>query len=256
MSAGSKTGDVITVDFQTYNASDVTVAPDALPLAVLVINGTNNGATCTVTNKATGIYKVAVTLPTIAEADILQIRVAYIISGATRHWHIWDGIGVTSQSDDLAGQITALDATVQDLVSDVEDIITVINSINTSFAAAGRIAIPRVSYQGTLNLYKGDSYGNGLNPSIEIPYTNSNDISATTAHIEITSEPNGEGTVYYTATDGTITDNGGGSWTIAYDIPTTGTDDLTIGAETAYYHTWIVEGADTATTGKGSVNVR
>lgn len=253
--SGYKTGGVITVDFDTRNASDVTTAPDSLPLAVLVINGTNDAATCTVTNKATGIYKVAVTLPTVDDGDVLQIRVAYAISGATRHWHIWSGVGVTSQADDLAGQVTALDATVQDLVDDVEAIITTINAINTSFAAAGRIAIPRVAYQGNLQLYKNDSYGNGGNPAIEIPYTNANDISAGTAYIEITSEPNGEGTMYYEASDGTITDNGSGSWTIAYNVPTTGTDELTVGPETAYYHTWVEIGSERMTTGKGHVNV-
>lgn len=77
-----KSAQSVTVDFTTV--SPVTgAATDATgtPVGTLVVNGTDNGASVTVTNKATGVYKAAVTLPSLDAGDVVQLRIAATVAG-------------------------------------------------------------------------------------------------------------------------------------------------------------------------------
>lgn len=85
-----RTGDVVTAEFTTRGSTGAANA-DSLPTAKLVINGVDDGVSVTVTNKATGIYKASVTLPTTAEGDLLQIRVSATVSGVSDNADIWAG---------------------------------------------------------------------------------------------------------------------------------------------------------------------
>lgn len=58
-----KSGETIVVDFTTHDATGALTDADALPAGTLVIDGTDNAATVTVTNKATGRYKASVAIP-------------------------------------------------------------------------------------------------------------------------------------------------------------------------------------------------
>lgn len=59
-----KSGETVVLDFTTTNPTTGALAnADALPTGVLVIDGTDNAATVTVTNKATGRYKASVAIP-------------------------------------------------------------------------------------------------------------------------------------------------------------------------------------------------
>lgn len=86
----------ITVDFTVTGSTGALVNADSLPTGTLVVNGTDNGAVVTVTNKATGIYKAAVTLPTLAVGDVVQIRIAATVSGVASGAVVW------TDSKDLA----------------------------------------------------------------------------------------------------------------------------------------------------------
>lgn len=175
-----------------------------------------------------------VTIPAISWDNALaQPTVAQIADG------VWD--------EALSGHATAGTAgdTLSDILVDTAAIGTTINVIN----------VPLVAYNGTIILYKDDSYDDTLNPTVSFGSLLAADISGATAYIEITSEKDGAGTVYYTASDGTISGSSG-AWTVAYSIPTTGTDDLPIGIEVAYYHAWVEDGTSVATVGKGRVTVR
>lgn len=97
-----KTSDAITAEFTTANPTTGAAADaDSLPTGTLVINGTDNGATVTVTNIDTGRYKAAVTLPTIASGDTVQLAVAATVSSVAGKAIIWTETGDTKRNSDL-----------------------------------------------------------------------------------------------------------------------------------------------------------
>ncbi len=119
---------------------------------------------------------------------------------------------------------------------------------------ARTIGIPLVAYNGMLNLYSGNEYGT-YNPTITIPSTLIANISAATAYLKITSEENDGGTIYYSAADGVITGSSG-NWSVAFDVPATGTNNLPLGVNSCFYHAYVSNGTAVATVGKGKVTVR
>jgi len=71
-----RSGQSVTILFATNGS----VTPDALPVGTLYKNGTVNGASVTVTNISGTLYKVAVTLPTLAAADIVSLAMTYAVA--------------------------------------------------------------------------------------------------------------------------------------------------------------------------------
>ncbi len=73
---GVRSGQSVATEFTTRAFSTgVGTDADSLPAATLYVNGTANGALVTVTNQATGVYKAAVTLPTLAVNDVVSLLV-------------------------------------------------------------------------------------------------------------------------------------------------------------------------------------
>lgn len=85
-----RSGQSITVDFTTskFSTGEATAA-DSLPAATLVVNGTDDAATVTVTSKTGGKYKAAVTLPTLTVGDIVQLRVAATVDSVAGVGVVW-----------------------------------------------------------------------------------------------------------------------------------------------------------------------
>jgi hypothetical protein len=80
----------ITVLFTTrVFSTGVGTNADSLPTGTLYVNGTANGATVTVTNISTGLYKAAVTLPTLAIGDEVEIAIAATVSTIADKAVIW-----------------------------------------------------------------------------------------------------------------------------------------------------------------------
>ena len=85
-----RSGQSITVLFTTRVwATGVGTNADSLPTGTLYLNGTANGATVTVTNISTGLYKAAVTLPTLAVGDEVEIIIAATVSTIADTAVIW-----------------------------------------------------------------------------------------------------------------------------------------------------------------------
>lgn len=84
------TGQAVTVTFTTRDP-DTGSAADASdpPEGVLLLNGTDNGATVSVTNVGTGRYKAAVTLPTLADADVVELLITATVGSVTDSSVIW-----------------------------------------------------------------------------------------------------------------------------------------------------------------------
>ncbi len=71
--------------FATGSATDAT----GTPTGTLYVNGTADAASVTVTNITTGLYKAAVTLPTLAAGDVVELRINATVSGVTDNGIIW-----------------------------------------------------------------------------------------------------------------------------------------------------------------------
>src|SRR5215471_11886824 len=79
-----RSGQSITVEFTTRRADTGSATnADSLPTGTLIVNGTDNAATVTVTNIATGRYKAAVTLPTLAVGDIIELNINATVNSVT-----------------------------------------------------------------------------------------------------------------------------------------------------------------------------
>ncbi len=113
-----RSGQSITVLFTTRVwATGVGTNADSLPTGTLYINGTSNAASVTVTNISTGLYKAAVTLPTLAIGDEVEIAIAATVSSVSDKAVIWgdtkdtalDGSGLVTFSNTsiaTAGAVT------------------------------------------------------------------------------------------------------------------------------------------------------
>jgi len=80
----------ITAVFTTRNAlSGVGVNADSLPTGTLYVNGTADAASVTVTNITTGVYKAAVTLPTLAVGDVADLRINATVGAVADNGVVW-----------------------------------------------------------------------------------------------------------------------------------------------------------------------
>lgn len=79
----------VTVGFTTQDSTGAAKDADSLPSGTLVVNGTDNGASVTVTKNATGDYKAAVTLPTLTLGDQVHIRIAATVDTVAGKGIIW-----------------------------------------------------------------------------------------------------------------------------------------------------------------------
>lgn len=85
-----RSAQAITKTFTTrVFATGVGTNADSLPTGVLYVNGVANGATVTVTNLATGKYTAAVTLPTLALNDVVELMISATVSTIADAAVIW-----------------------------------------------------------------------------------------------------------------------------------------------------------------------
>src|SRR5436190_18272703 len=83
----------ITKVFTTRVASTgVATNADSTPTGTLYVNGTADAASVTVTNITTGVYKAAVTLPTLAVGDVVDLRINATVSSFADNAIIWQDI--------------------------------------------------------------------------------------------------------------------------------------------------------------------
>ncbi len=86
-----RSAESVTTVFTTASFSTgALVNADSLPTGVLYLNGTANGATVTVTNITTGIYKAAVTLPTLAVNDLVSLVISATVGGVAGGGKVWE----------------------------------------------------------------------------------------------------------------------------------------------------------------------
>jgi len=97
-----KSGQAVTVLFATANATTGAAADaSSTPTGTLYVNGTANGATVTVTNITTGVYKAAVTLPALSAGDVVSLRIAATVSAVAGEGIVWQDVADTKRVSDL-----------------------------------------------------------------------------------------------------------------------------------------------------------
>jgi len=97
-----KSGQAVTTEFTTADPTTAAATDaDSLPTGTLVVNGTDNAATVTVTNKTTGVYKAVVTLPALSAGDIVGIRIAATVGGVAGVAKVWEDVADTKRVSEL-----------------------------------------------------------------------------------------------------------------------------------------------------------
>lgn len=85
-----RSSQTIVVEFTTCRFDTGAVAnADSTPTGTLVVNGTDNGATVTITNVDTGRYKASVTLPTLSVGDIVELSIAATVNSVSGKAIVW-----------------------------------------------------------------------------------------------------------------------------------------------------------------------
>lgn len=108
-----RSGQSITKTFTTrVFATGVATNADSTPTGTLYVNGTADAATVTVTNITTGLYKAAVTLPTLAVGDVVDLRINATVSSVTDNAVIWtDTKDVELNASGHVSRVTLVDTT-------------------------------------------------------------------------------------------------------------------------------------------------
>lgn len=131
-----KSAQAVTVLFTTQNPT-TGAAADATgtPTGTLYVNGTANGATVTVTNITTGVYKAALTLPSLTAGDVVSLRIAATVASVAGEAVVWQDTTTAIVADEVwdeaaAGHATA--GTFGQIVSGTATLVTSISSAMTT----------------------------------------------------------------------------------------------------------------------------
>jgi hypothetical protein len=103
-----KTGQAVVAEFTTAHPTTGAAADaSSLPTGTLYVNGTANAATVTVTNQATGVYKAAVTLPTLAAGNLVAIRISATVATIAGEGIVWQDTADTIFVSDVSAVVVA-----------------------------------------------------------------------------------------------------------------------------------------------------
>lgn len=154
-----RSGQSITTVFTTrrFDTGAATNA-DTTPTGTLYVNGTADAASVTVTNITTGRYKAAVTLPTLAAGDLVELNINATVNSVTDNAVVW---GDTKDLILSAGFVPDVNVTTINAVSTVA--VTTINAvIGTSINPPTFDIAVASATAGTIILASTDAYGNAV----------------------------------------------------------------------------------------------
>lgn len=116
-----KSGQVITTLFTVkHPTTQLPADADSLPIGALYINGALDAAVVTVTRLSLGLYKVAVTLPSLTAGDIASLHVQVSVATAPGQGIIWQDVSDTRRLSDLVN-LSAAEAAAAVLALVYED---------------------------------------------------------------------------------------------------------------------------------------
>lgn len=155
-----QSGQSITILFTTrVFATGVGTNADSLPTGTLYKNGAANGATVTITNISTGLYKAAVTLPTLAVADEVEIAIAATVSSISDTAIIWGDTNdmVVNASGDVQANSVQINGVSASSVTTVNAVIGQANTIATD--SSGDVTFNNTSIATVTNLTNAPTSG-------------------------------------------------------------------------------------------------
>ena len=122
----------VTIEFTTSSPTTGAAAnADSTPTGTLILNGADNAASVTVTNIDTGRYKAAVTLPTLAVSDIVELLISATVGGTASKAIVWRDTKdlVYDSSGNITGNLSGS-------VGSVSSAVTVTGKPSVTLAAA------------------------------------------------------------------------------------------------------------------------
>jgi len=139
----------VTVEFTT--AHPTTGAPtsgDTTPTGTLFVDGVVNAAAVTVTNITTGVYRAAVTLPTLSAGQIVGIRITAVVATVSGTSVVWQDTADTALPSDNATAIAAIPTTpllaANYTAPSNADIATIKNAVGTPVNTGGTATIAAI----------------------------------------------------------------------------------------------------------------
>ncbi len=146
----------VTVIFTTrVFSTGVGTNADSLPTGTLYVNGTSNAASVTVTNISAGLYKAAVTLPTLAVGDQVELIISATVSTIADAAVIWgdtkdfladaSGYGTANLNGDLTATMKTSVTTAATAATPTAAAVTARVTANTDQWAGGTIPAPNVT---------------------------------------------------------------------------------------------------------------
>lgn len=233
-----RSGQSITKTFTTrVFATGVATDADSLPTGMLYVNGTADAATVSITNITTGFYKAAVTLPTLAVGDVVDLRINATVSSVTDNAVIWtDTKDIDLSSAGKAPATIAAGDIATDAITAASvkaDAVTKIQSGLSTHSAADVWAVATRTLSGTLGSF--DALWNKIKAWLGALAGKAADTD-TRAEINATTA----GATYNETTDSlqAISDAGGGggdTTVIVNPLSTTINDRVTESTIRAYY---------------------
>lgn len=128
-----KSAQAVTVVFTTANPTTGAAADaDSTPAGTLYVNGTANGATVTVTNITTGVYKAALTLPSLTAGDVVSLRIAATVSSVAGEGLVWQDTTTAILADEVWDEATSGHATAGTFGSTVSGTATLVTAISSA----------------------------------------------------------------------------------------------------------------------------
>lgn len=112
-----KSGQNLTVLFTSADDTGAAVNTDSLPTATLYVDGVANAVPVVITNLATGLYRAAVTLPTLAAGQTVTLMVAGQIFGVACVGIAFEGVADTKRVSDLGDVPTVAELEARTLPS-------------------------------------------------------------------------------------------------------------------------------------------
>ena len=110
-----KSGQSLTVNFTVQDATGAAADADSPPSGTLLVNGVADDATVTVTNISTGLYRAAVTLPTLNAGDVVAMLIEASVDAVSAKGIVFQAVADTQCASDVKAVVDAIKA-VTDLL--------------------------------------------------------------------------------------------------------------------------------------------
>lgn len=143
-----RSGQSITTEFTTRNATTFSRSvADSTPTGTLYVNGTADAATVTVTSQGNGLYKAAVTLPTLAIGDVAALVIVATVNSITDQAKVWED--TKDVLLDASGQTTFANTSIATVTT-----LTNLPAITAGWLTAAGIAASALNGKGNWNVGK------------------------------------------------------------------------------------------------------